>query len=166
MITFDDSHTATSTKLYYYTNMSYSGWNYSCGKNWPLYLIKFDKNMKLWNYAKGGSLIDEKLVKIPSYYKIDLIKQYEYFYENMSEGKQFNKIWNKDNSLFAFWIGNIDINQLFRKNTTAEIDEITINKMYDIGARNILILTIFNKGCVLNKNNNLKKMISLNLIIK
>jgi len=41
---------------------------------------------------------------------------------------------------------------------TIEIDEITdklfesINKMYDVGAKNILILSIFNKNCVLNNS--------------
>jgi len=159
LMVFGDSHSAIGTN---YTDMSYSGWNQARGKNWPLYLKEFNKNITLWNYAKGGSLIDENLVKIPSYYKIDLKKQYEYFYENMSEGKQFEKIWNKNNSLFAFWIGNIDIHQLYRKNVTIEIDKITnklfesINKMYDVGARNILILNIFNKGCILNKNHFLK----------
>jgi len=60
----------------------------------------------------------------------------------MSEGKKFYKVWNKTNSLFAFWFGACDIG--YRKNGT--LDEIIdnlfniISKIYDIGARNILIL--------------------------
>jgi len=159
LIVFGDSHSATGTN---YTDMTYSGWNHSRGKNWPLYLKEFNKNIKLWNYAKGGSLIDENLVIVPKYYKIDLKKQYEYFYENMSERKKFNEIWNNNNTLFAFWIGNIDIHQLYRKNVTTEIDKITdklfesINKMYNVGARNILILNIFNMGCIINKSHYLR----------
>jgi len=80
----------------------------------------------------------------------------------MSENKKFHNEWNKNNSLFAFWVGNIDIHQLYRKNVTIEIDKITdryfeiINEMYNTGARNILILTIFNKWCVSNGNCNIK----------
>jgi len=76
LVVFGDSHSAVGTN---YTDMSYSYWNHSGGKNWPMYMEEFNKNLKLWNYAKGGSLIDEKLVIIPKYYKIDLKKQYEYF---------------------------------------------------------------------------------------
>jgi hypothetical protein len=73
----------------------------------------------------------------------------------MSENKRFYNSWNKNNSLFAFWIGNIDNHQLYKKKknkiVTIEIDEITdtyfevINKIYNIGVRNILILIVFNR---------------------
>ncbi|ORY35282.1 hypothetical protein LY90DRAFT_511706 [Neocallimastix californiae] len=159
LIVFGDSHSAVSTN---YTDMTYTGWNHSYGKNWPLHLINFH-NMKLWNYAKGGSVIDEKLVITPSYFKIDLKKQCKYFYENMSKRKKFYKEWNKNNSLFAIWIGNIDI--YCKKKVPNEIDEITnslfksINKLYNVGARNILLLSILNGGCILKRDMNLNNYI-------
>lgn len=67
----------------------------------------------------------------------------------MSHGKKFDNVWNKDNSLFAIWIGTLDVVHLNRKNATIEIDEITdslfniINKIYDVGARNFLIFEVF-----------------------
>ena len=59
------------------------------------------------------------------------------------------------------WIGNNDIHNLYGVNIAKEIDEImnilfeSINKLYNDGARNILLLSIFNKNYVLNKNINL-----------
>jgi len=141
--------------------MTYTGKNHSGGKNWPLYLMEFN-NIKLWNYAVGGAVINKKYLKNNNKNNIDLEKQYEYFHENMSEGKQFYNVWNKDNSLFTFWFGACDIG--YRK--YGSIDEVTdnlfniINKIYEVGARNILIFgsppiyrnpyrSIFykNKGC-------------------
>lgn len=92
------------------------------------------------------------------WYRIDLKGQFNYFYDNMSKGKKFYNEWNKKDSLFALWIGNNDIINLYKKNVTSEIDEITdnlfdtIEKMYIVGARNILILKIFQKNYIINKN--------------
>jgi len=153
LIVFGDSHSSANTN---FTDMTYTGDNCSQGKNWPLHLIDLN-NMKLWNYAVGGSLINVKLVTKWKWYHIDLIGQYHYFHENMSKGKIFGNSWNKTNSLFALWIGNNDIINLFRNNVAREIDEITdnlfdiINKMYEDGARNFLILLIFQKDCIINK---------------
>ncbi|KAG4102900.1 hypothetical protein H8356DRAFT_929928, partial [Neocallimastix lanati (nom. inval.)] len=55
LIVFGDSH---STVLTNFTDMSYTGWNFSGGKNWPLYLIDFN-NIKLWNYAVRGAYINK-----------------------------------------------------------------------------------------------------------
>ena len=100
MIVFVDSHSATGTN---FTDMNYTGRNHSGGKNWPLYLRDFN-NMKLWNYAVGGSVIDNKVLSNPRDDKIDLLKQYELFYEKMSYGKIYFNVWNKNNSLFAFFL--------------------------------------------------------------
>jgi len=144
LIVFGDSHSAVNTN---FTDMSYTGKNCSRGKNWPLYLIKLN-NMTLWNFSVGGSVVDEKLVRKSKFYKIDFKKQYSYFYEKMSKGKIFYNKWNSNNSLFVIWIGNNDIKYLYRNNMKMEIDVITyelfniIEKIYDLGARNILILKL------------------------
>jgi len=73
------------------------------------------------------------------------VRQYKYFDGNMSKGKKFSNVWNKKNSLFAFWIGNNDVKSIQYKNVTKKIDEVTndlfniIYKLYNNGARNIII---------------------------
>jgi len=178
LIVFGDSHSAVRTNL---TDMSYTGKNASRGKNWPLWLIEFN-NMKLWNYAWGGSVIDMKLIVKDRWVELDLKNQYNYFYENMSEEKKFYNQWKKNNSLFAIWIGNRDV-ALVKKNMniTEEIDKITdslfatINDIYDIGARNILIMEAyprykfpcnnenldFIKNNIIEFNNNIRKKTKL-----
>ncbi|KAG4084997.1 hypothetical protein H8356DRAFT_1435713 [Neocallimastix lanati (nom. inval.)] len=136
LIVFGDSHSSVGTN---FTDMSYTGWNFSGGKNWPLYLIDFN-NIKLWNYAARGAYINKKFSKFVN--NIDLEKQYSYYYENMSKGKQFSNVWNKYNSLYVFWFGTCDIGWRI-KGTNLEIIENLFNvikRIYDIGARNILIL--------------------------
>jgi len=137
LIVFGDSHSAIGTS---FKDMTYTGKSHARGKLWSLYMKEFNKNLKLWSFAISGASINRKFIK--SKKKRDLIYQYEKFYENMSEHKKFYNLWNKNDSLFIFWFGAIDIG--FRKQGT--IDEITeslfniINKIYDIGAKNILIL--------------------------
>jgi len=137
LIVFGDSHSAIGTN---YTDMTYTGRNHSGGKNWPLYLKEFN-NMKLWNYAKSSAPIHEKI-----YYNrtIDLKMQYNYFNNNTSKGNKFYKELNKNNSLFIFWFGTIDIG--FRKYNYETVEELAenffniIEKMYDSDAINIMIL--------------------------
>ena len=90
----------------------------------------------------------------------------------MSKNKKFYRNWNSINSLFIFWLGHNDLKCLYRKNTKSEIDEITtelfnvIEKIYEVGARNILFLEIqpqhinpykqSKKEDVLMYNNNIK----------
>ncbi|KAG4092915.1 hypothetical protein H8356DRAFT_949919, partial [Neocallimastix lanati (nom. inval.)] len=69
LIIFGDSHSAVFTN---FTDMSYIGWNYFGSKNWPLYLIDFNK-IKLLNYAVRGASINKKFTK---FINIDLEKQY------------------------------------------------------------------------------------------
>jgi len=164
LIVFGDSHSSVETN---FTDMSYTGNNCSRGKNWPLHLIDIKNNTRLWDYAVGGSYIDEKLVKMWKWYHIDLKGQFKHFYDNMSENKKFYNEWSKKDSLFILWIGNNDIINLYNKNATAEIDEITnnlfdaIEKMYDVGANNILILKIFQKSFVLD---NIKDSLKNNIL--
>jgi len=115
LIVFGDSHSAVNTN---FTDMSYTGVNHSGGKNWPLYMIELNKNMNLWNFAVGGSYIDEKLVKMWQWYKIDLKGQFNLFHEKMSKDKTLSNSWNKYNSLYALWIGNNDIRNLYGINVT------------------------------------------------
>ncbi|KAG4095514.1 hypothetical protein H8356DRAFT_1427112 [Neocallimastix lanati (nom. inval.)] len=128
LIVFGDSNSSVGTN---YTDMTYTGVNHSGGKNWPLYLKDFNK------------------MKAPIYEKLfndsrDLKTQCDYFYENMSKGKKFYNTWNENNSIFAFWFGTIDIG--FRNHNYKTVEELAknffnlIERMYDYGLRNILIL--------------------------
>jgi len=66
----------------------------------------------------------------------------------MSKDKKFYQNWNSINSLFVIGSGHNDHKCLYRKKTTFEIDKITtelfnlIEKIYEVGARNFLILEI------------------------
>lgn len=167
LIVFGDSHSAVSTN---FTNMSYTGNGHTGGKNWSIYLSEFNK-MKLWNFATYGAVVDSKI----TYHRnntIDFLKQYELFYERMSNGKKYFNEWNKYNTLIAIFMGTNDVHHLNQKckseqsifcaknnktineninNITDIIFEI-INKFYNIRARNILILTPLNKPYIFNIN--------------
>ncbi|ORY29708.1 hypothetical protein LY90DRAFT_512806 [Neocallimastix californiae] len=66
----------------------------------------------------------------------------------MSNNKIFYHKWNSNNSLFAFFIGHNDIKLIRRNNIEIDISSIInglfniINNLYDVGARNILILEL------------------------
>jgi len=55
LIVFGDSQSSVDTN---FTDMSYTGNSHSGGKNWPLYLLKFNNNMKLLNFATRGAVVD------------------------------------------------------------------------------------------------------------
>jgi len=137
LIVFGDSHSVIDTN---FIDMTYTGLNHSRGKNWPLYLIEFN-HMKLWNYALGTSVINNKY----SLERHDLKEQFEHFYENMSNGKRFNNVWNENNSLFVFWFGANDVNVLNQEVFDEVITDLfnIINKIYNIGGRNLLLFGAF-----------------------
>jgi len=167
LIVFGDSHSACGTN---YTDMTYTGRNHSGGKIWPVYLVEFN-NMKLWNYARGGAVVDSRI----AFHRndtIDFLKQYDKFYERMANGKKYFNHWNDTDTLITIFIGTNDIyhlqhkckneSQIFcaKNNNTVNknINDIIrtifniISKIYDVGGRNFLILTPFNKSCSINSN--------------
>ena len=98
------------------------------------------KSIQLTYESIRGASIINNFTKFVN--NIDLEKQYSYYYKNMSEGKQFSNEWNKYNSLYVFWFGSCDIAWRI-KGTNLEIIKnlfSVIKKIYDVGARNIMIL--------------------------
>jgi len=174
LIVFGDSHSSIGTN---YTDMSYSGSNHSGGNNWSLYLMEFNK-MKLWSFASAGAVVDSRI----AFHKkdtTDLLKQYELFYERMTYGKKYFNEWTSDNTLIAIHIGTNDISHLKTKcknkdsifctrsnkpineniDDTIEVLFNLIDKLYDDGARNLLLFTISPWYYILNKNHSNKRNI-------
>ncbi|KAG4102877.1 hypothetical protein H8356DRAFT_1420714 [Neocallimastix lanati (nom. inval.)] len=166
LIVFGDSHSSVDTN---FTDMSYTGNNHSGGKNWPLYLLEFNNNMKLLNFASRGAVVDSNIA-FHRKNTIDFLKQYKLFYEKtIFEKKSLNE-WNSYNTLFAIYIGTNDIYHINHKckdeysifctkNNKQVIDNINdiidiifniIYKLYNTGARNIMIFTISPKSYILN----------------
>ena len=104
------------------------------------------------------------------------MKQYKLFYEKTTCEKKLLNEWNSYNSLFAIYIGTNDIfhinhkceneySNFCTKNNKSVIDNIKditdiifniIYKLYNIGAKNISILTLSPRSYILNnylKNN-------------
>eukprot|EP00833_Pecoramyces_ruminatium_P001778 jgi/Orpsp1_1/1175810/evm.model.c7180000055296.1 len=143
LIVFGDSHSAVETN---FTDMTYSGKNRSLGKNWPLHLIGLH-NMTLWDFAVTSSTINNNTFKKNINFKEN---QYNYFNNMMIKGKRFYNRWNSSDSLFTIWIGNVDIKNITKyKNIKIYSNNIlndmfkTIEKLYKLGARNILLMNIF-----------------------
>lgn len=154
LIIFGDSHSSTFTN---YTDMTYS--QNIRGKNWPLFLIELN-NMKLWNFSYAGSVVDLKIVRHKNV--IDFLEQYELFYERMAYGKEYHNEWNSNNALIIIYIGLNDIFHLkFKckhindnycklndKSVNENINDITnimfntIEKMYEVGVKNFMIMNI------------------------
>ncbi|ORX43060.1 hypothetical protein BCR36DRAFT_586872 [Piromyces finnis] len=134
--------------------MTYTGKNCSGGKNWPLHFIDIH-NMTLWNYGKGGSVINENLVRssnVSYYEKLDFKKQYNLFFNNMCQGGPFSNRWNYQDSLFATNLGFNDVKPEFlfeNHNKTLDIESFSesyfkvIEDLYNAGARNFLIFKIY-----------------------
>jgi len=146
LVVLGDSFSSTGTN---YHTMKYSGANVSGGKNWPLQLLKYHK-MKLWNFAKVGAVVDFKIVPRRGY-KVSFVRQGDIFVDKMSEGKTFGDSWNGNSTLVAYWIGVNDIRCIKRpkdKNVDEKFDKIikeifqTLEKMYNAGAKNFLIINI------------------------
>jgi len=79
----------------------------------------------------------------------DFYDQYNIFFEKMSYNKTFNEEWESSNSLFAIWIGSVDIIRIKKEQNIEELSEKIISnmfniieKLYNTGARNYLILNI------------------------
>jgi len=142
LFVFGDSYSSVNTN---FLDMSYTGDNRSLGKNWPLKLIEL-KNMKLWDFAIPASTINKNIVKSDH----DFFDQYNHFFEKMTFNKYFNGEWKSSNSLFAIWIGSEDIIRIPEKSNIEKLSEQIISNMFDVieklyndGARNFLILNIF-----------------------
>ncbi|ORY63645.1 hypothetical protein LY90DRAFT_505306 [Neocallimastix californiae] len=198
LIVFGDSHSSVNTN---FIDMSYSGNSHSRGKNWPLHLLDFNNKLKLLNFASSGAVVDSNIA-FHRNNTIDFLKQYKLFYEKTTFEKKSLNEWNSYNTLFVIYIGTNDIYHINHKcknehsifctkNNKSVIDNINniidiifniIYKLYNIGARNILIFTIspkryilnnYLKNDVLNFNNNIiekskyffKKHSDINFII-
>jgi len=85
-------------------------------------------------------------------YPIDLLKQYNLFYERMSPGKNYSEEWNSNNTLFAMYMGSNDVFDVKKVNNTKTMFEnlndvldviyITLENIYEVGGRNFLILNV------------------------
>lgn len=146
LIVFGDSYSTSTTD---YNTMTYSGFNYSGGKNWELHLADDVHKMKLWNYACGGAVVDLTVVNGNAQYT-PMTEQYKYFVNNMSAGKKFSS-WKGESTLFAVWFG---INDLGGKNrwsglTSSQIDENIMKSMFKMvegmythGGRNFIFFYV------------------------
>lgn len=80
------------------------------------------------------------------------IDQYDHFMDQMSKGKKYEKEWNSNNTLFAYWIGTNDIfiidQDKYRYKLNRTIDSMvntlfdTLEGTYDTGARNFLFINL------------------------
>jgi len=146
-IVLGDSFSATGTN---YTTMHYTGANVTGGRNWPLHLRKLHNNMKLWNFAKSGAVIDFKIVPRRAY-KVSFVKQGDVFVEKMSKGKKFGDQWKSENTMAILWIGANDIRCIKRPEDHIVDDKYeillkefleTLEKMYKADVKNFVIMNV------------------------
>jgi len=144
LIIFGDSHSATKTNQ---TTME----QIPCKRrNWPLPLSDIH-NMKLWNFAATGAVVDFNITYREGY-EIDFLKQYELFNEKMTKDKIFYNQWDSKNTLFALYLGSNDIHFINFINTNKTVFQVMDNiidiifnhaeKMYEKGARNFIFINV------------------------
>jgi len=148
LIVFGDSLSDVKTN---FNDMTYTGVNCALGDNWPLQLINL-KEMTLWNFAIGGSVIDKKILPIKSE-RSSFFIQYDLFKNKLIKDRDIYECnWNSNNSLFIIWFGTNDILYMDRtkyKNNSNEIIESVINllfntldELYELGGRNFVFFNI------------------------
>ena len=162
LIVFGDSHSFAGTD---FETMKFSKAILSNRRNWPLQLSDIH-NMTLWNFATNGAVVSQNITYRKNY-PIDFIKQYELFYERMSNGKKYFSKWKSNNTLFTVYMGSNDIfdvqwvnnNKTINENLNDIIDILfdKIENAYNIGIRNYLIMNLcpFDKA-PLNANHKYK----------
>jgi len=142
LIVFGDSHSFAGNE---FTTKNYSSKYLKKHRNWPIKLIEFHK-MKLYSFAESGSVIDSNILDINV---IDFSTEYETFTNKILELKDSNQIINR--TLFSIQFGSNDvhiINKYKIENVNSIITKIVdsmfvqIEKLYNFGARNLLILNI------------------------
>jgi len=140
-VVFGDSYSLVGTN---FTDMTYTGKNRSHGKNWPLQLIDLHP-MDMWNFAESGSTVDMSIVFRERH---DFKTQCQNF-SQLVWNKKTEDEWGKV-GLFAIWMGSNDVRSMNRTLPNKEeiydrvMDEMfkTVDKLYQKGARNLLIINI------------------------
>jgi len=166
LIVFGDSFSSVETN---FDDMTYTGKNEAQGDIWPILLAKNNKDIKLWDFAVSGAVIDNFLVP-NSKNKYSFIVQNQYFNDKMSQGKPYEEKWNSKDTLFIYWFGTNDILHIDRNMDRNSISDTydtivssffnTLNKTYTIGARNFMFINELplEKFPKMNETLNLKDM--------
>ncbi|OUM57490.1 hypothetical protein PIROE2DRAFT_17510 [Piromyces sp. E2] len=58
LIAFGDSYTTLNAD---YSTMRNNGNSIYESKNWPLFLLELNPNLKIWNYAQGGAVVTKEM---------------------------------------------------------------------------------------------------------
>ncbi|KAG4104497.1 hypothetical protein H8356DRAFT_1639598 [Neocallimastix lanati (nom. inval.)] len=145
LIVFGDSYTTATID---YSTLQFNGQssnNEEESKNWPLFLVK-KRIMNMWNFACSGAVVDNDIIH--SNNALPMTEQYKAFILHMGKGGKHSN-WRSDQSLIGIWFGINDIMNRADNDIDYDDDQSIIksmfkiiNKIYDLGARNFLILDV------------------------
>ncbi|TFK19108.1 fungal cellulose binding domain-containing protein [Coprinopsis marcescibilis] len=132
-------------------NPPYPGWTATGGPNWVGFLTtEYNKSTILtWNYAYGGAVTDRELVTPWQPQVLDLGDEVDQFLNGAAK-KPSVVPWTSENALFSVFIGINDIgNSFWLPGSRDDFNDVLLNasfgliqKLYDVGGRNFLFVTI------------------------
>jgi len=144
LIVFGDSYTTSNIN---YSTLKFNGKDSKSeeeSKNWPLFLVT-KRIMNMWNFACGGAVVNTDIVRSSA---VPMTEQYKAFIYHMGKGGEHSN-WRSDQSLIGVWFGINDIMNRAKDDKDYDDDKSIIksmfniiNKIYDLGARNFLILDV------------------------